>query len=644
MPHAVMGRLREGRYRLLARIRVGGSGEVWRALDTQAGQEVAIKAIPGAAGGWEAAAREVEAQQAVAHPGCIRVIEAFEDDDHGYIVMALAACNLADYVSSRGPLDPSAARGVITTLAEVLAAAHAAGVVHRDVKPQNVLVMPDGSVRLADFGIARLHARGHTRTGALLGTLPYMAPEQRANARAVSAGTDVYALGMLLAWMRTGVTPGDLYVKDVLDSLAVRLRQAGEVDDQLCDAIADAGAYDPGARPADAGAWLNRWRATLGGSAGGLRPPTSPLDDTLPPPPVPNPAPRPRASPSGWERAQTWAAPSLSALAATSALGITAFNLWRSAPAPVAPPPPTPTVAAQEPCSEAEYLFSDYRRLGPEEAITADAADLDRDGQFDLLYIHQQAEVARVYWGGTAQSLVDPTDLPVGRTATDVAVGDVNEDGHLDLIAALTDDNAFSLLLGRGDRRFRDRTSFFQGPSPTWPALIDLDRDGHLDLLFVEGKDRVAARQGRGDGTFAPHKTIWRGGPGAPVGLVGAWQVGDETRLRVSVGTTLRDLAVSFHDAARTLETIAPPEPWTQWAPAPGADAPPPLIAVTLDARVLQRRDDGSWCRLGTGIHPRAWDTFRAYDLNRDGVPEILSTSTCAGCTSNHVIWQANVP
>jgi hypothetical protein len=260
-------RLRSGRYRLLSKLRAGATAQVWRALDTRDGVEVAIKAVPADAGGADAVEHEAEAVARVQHPGAVRVFATFEEAGHGLIVMELAAGSLADHVEAHGPLDGATTRAIALALAEVLAAAHAAGVVHRDVKPQNVLVLPDGTVRLADFGIARVHARGHTRTHALLGTLPFMAPEQRRDARDVRPATDVYALASLTAWMRTGAPPGDLFVPEVIDALRGRLRAAGEPDDALLGVIAAAGRYSVAERIAD-GARLAEALRGVGGAGG----------------------------------------------------------------------------------------------------------------------------------------------------------------------------------------------------------------------------------------------------------------------------------------------------------------------------------------------------------------------------------------
>jgi serine/threonine protein kinase len=155
--------------------------------------------------------------------------------------MAVAACSLADVLDVHGPLPAPIALAIVLFLCDVLDAAHTAGVVHRDVKPPNILVLPSGEVRLADWGIARVHASAHgvTRTGAMLGTLAFMAPEQRRDPRDVRPATDVYALAATLALALTGRAPGELYVPEVL----AELRQA--VPGGVADAIAAAGRYAP---------------------------------------------------------------------------------------------------------------------------------------------------------------------------------------------------------------------------------------------------------------------------------------------------------------------------------------------------------------------------------------------------------------
>ncbi|MFM2245597.1 MAG: hypothetical protein RL071_1671, partial [Pseudomonadota bacterium] len=245
-----------GRLRVLSLVRRGPACAVWRALDLRDQREVAIKVMPAEAGGPQAAELEADAAARVRHPAVVEVFATFEEDGHGFVVMELAWCNLQDVVERWGPLGAAEARAVGRSLAGALGAAHAAGVVHRDIKPQNVLVRANGELCLSDFGIALVHARGQGKTGALLGTLPFMPHEQRRDARDVLPATDVYAWAVLMAWARTGALPGDLYVAEAQEALRAALAKAGEPDGALADLLVRCGAYSPRDRPRDGAALL----------------------------------------------------------------------------------------------------------------------------------------------------------------------------------------------------------------------------------------------------------------------------------------------------------------------------------------------------------------------------------------------------
>ena len=195
----------DGRYVLGEQLGRGGMGEVFRATDTNTDRAVALKVLtstePGSAQRFRS---EADLLTLLDHPGVVRLRGSGFHDGVPYLVLDLAdgpslARELAD-----GPLDLGRMRRVGSEIADALAHAHDHGVVHRDVKPSNVLFAADGRARLADFGIARLAgAQTLTRTGQLVGTAPYLAPEQVAGDE-VGPAADVYALGLVLAECLTG--------------------------------------------------------------------------------------------------------------------------------------------------------------------------------------------------------------------------------------------------------------------------------------------------------------------------------------------------------------------------------------------------------------------------------------------------------
>jgi serine/threonine protein kinase/beta-lactam-binding protein with PASTA domain len=209
---APVGRFLDGRYRVEATLARGGMATVYRALDTRLDRVIALKVMhPELAVDNDFVARFIgEARSAaqLSHPAVVAVFDQGEDDGAVFLAMEyIEGRTLRQVLRDRGRLTPDDALDVIEPVLAALGAAHAAGIVHRDVKPENVLVADDGRVKVADFGLARALTDASTATrGLLLGTVNYISPEQ-ALGEAATPRSDVYSAGVMLYEMVTGTAP-----------------------------------------------------------------------------------------------------------------------------------------------------------------------------------------------------------------------------------------------------------------------------------------------------------------------------------------------------------------------------------------------------------------------------------------------------
>src|SRR5262245_19884294 len=196
-----------GRYRLERRLGVGAMSEVWAAHDLELDRAVAVKFL-GETTDPLRFEREAQTVAGLSHPNISRVFDFGEVDDRRFIVFEfLPGGSLEERLQPGRPLADDATMRVAADIAAALAYAHEHGVLHRDVKPANILFDEDGNAKLADFGIARLGgAATLTEAGTMLGTAAYISPEQ-ARAEPVTPATDVYSFGVVLYRLLTGQLP-----------------------------------------------------------------------------------------------------------------------------------------------------------------------------------------------------------------------------------------------------------------------------------------------------------------------------------------------------------------------------------------------------------------------------------------------------
>jgi beta-lactam-binding protein with PASTA domain/tRNA A-37 threonylcarbamoyl transferase component Bud32 len=276
MDSELVGRVLDGRYRVDARIAVGGMATVYRATDTRLDRVLALKVMhPSLAADRvfvERFIREAKAVAALTHPNVVGVFDQGADGGYVYLAMEyVPGCTLRDVLRERGALQPRAALDVLEPMLAALGAAHRAGLVHRDMKPENVLIGDDGSVKVADFGLVRaVGTRTSAGSDTVLGTVSYLAPEQIEHGVA-DARTDLYACGVLLYEMLTGGkphhgdTPAQIIYQHLERDVPAPSASVPGLAGVLDDLVARAAARGPGQRPSDAAALLAEVRAARAG-------------------------------------------------------------------------------------------------------------------------------------------------------------------------------------------------------------------------------------------------------------------------------------------------------------------------------------------------------------------------------------------
>jgi eukaryotic-like serine/threonine-protein kinase len=252
--------LAEGRYRVEDVLGRGGMASVYLARDGELERPVAVKVLAehlaDQPGFRDRFLREARLAAQLSHPNIVQVFDVGEEDGTPFIVMeCVEGSTLADELRARGPLEPEEVVDLALQICGGLEQAHAAGLVHRDIKPQNLLLRPDGTVKIADFGIARAAETTRlTQMGSVLGTAAYLSPEQ-ALGEEVTASADIYSLGCVLYELLTGRTP---HVFKTLPELVVKHREEAiqplrelrpEVPERLEAAVMHALARNPQYRP-----------------------------------------------------------------------------------------------------------------------------------------------------------------------------------------------------------------------------------------------------------------------------------------------------------------------------------------------------------------------------------------------------------
>ena len=624
-------RLVAGRYRLESLLGVGGSATVWLSRDQRLGVARAVKLVP-EGGAMEARARkEAQTLAGLEHPHIVTVFDTVEEQGHTCIVLEATNGSLEAWMAHHGPLPPHLAASAFLGVLDALGVVHGAGIVHRDLKPQNLLIASDGRLKIADFGIAKGGGAEatFTRTGALLGSLAYMAPEQHIDASSANAQSDLYSLGATLAWALTGVSPAEIHVPARLAQIAPGIAAP------LLPIIERACAFDPGERFPDASAM----REALRGAVEEL-PPTSmtlarlerapdyvsggtllPVGSIRPPP------------------VRKWVLGGVGVFFGLAVLGVAVSYRGEGVEEQTAE---TPVTLEEIPaCTDAVDFFRETRSLGGRESLAGSIEDVNGDGLPDALFVNQLDETVTVYPG---EGLV----LPGVRTGKAPTVGDLNEDGFPDIVLSDKGGGQLAILFGKGGFSFDPPQEIIQTGAPQRPVLLDWNRDGHLDLAVVMG-DCLGMRFGDGTGALADHTCIHGELTGVDAGDLDGDGAMD---LSAVIGTRLVRLFPGPDADSIQVEQIAqiPPNPARATTGisviVADVDGDATSEVYTWPSRFpdgitrYTRGPEGAWtaCRVVTDpkildIHSLPTDLG---DLNGDGLLDAVSSQTCTRCTSNH--------
>ncbi len=354
------GNLFGGRYRLLAKIATGGMGEVWSAQDEVILRKVAIKILKAEylsnPGFVERFRTEAKHAAMINHEGIANVFDYGEDEGAAYLVMELVPGEaLSSILEREKTISEQRVLEIIVQTARALSAAHREGLVHRDIKPGNLLITPEGHVKITDFGIARVTNQVPlTQTGQVMGTVQYLAPEQ-ATGKPATAASDIYSLGIVAYEALAGKRPftGE-------NQMAIAMAQINEVppplpstvDPRLARLIMDSLAKKPAERPSNALTMAARAEALI--TTGDSLVTPKPLQPTPPKPvyePVPVVPPATETTAITTDTAETERVPSIwpwiaLVLVLVGALTAVLLSSWLSTPKPNPSDSGTPSASA----------------------------------------------------------------------------------------------------------------------------------------------------------------------------------------------------------------------------------------------------------------------------------------------------------
>ena len=659
----------DGRYQALHPIGAGGSAVVYCVHDLQLEVKRAVKMLNPHAliseNIRERVLREARITAKINHPHVITVHDSFIEQGLPCIVMELAFGSLADWVRIHGPLSPAQASPALLGVLDALQVAHDLGIIHRDIKPQNLLIGPTGDLKLADFGIAHhlADSKVYTQTGAVMGSFAYMSPEQRQSAKAATEPADIYAIAATLVWALTGRSPMDLCVQKPREEMLAGL------PDELSAVIRKASSYDQEARYPSA-ATLRAALASISEQLGESPQPLEPIPlgevsaDSLA-----------TAMPSPWGGSSQpeAAGPALSLGLAIGVGGVVLLSsaaAWWAGGAGAAEDAanwslkakhaaeiqdmpycfPAKSGASVAP-SYSGYSYPRSRIQGPtpREARDLTSGDFNNDGEIDLAIYHLLDEVVHIYWGPgfwtleTNTAVAAYTEIPMGRLTKQIAAGDFNGDGQQDILGIRSEGGtAVVVAYGSVEPERWDVQAYDEADVPGLPLAVDWNEDGISDVLFSQriNTDLLFLRLGSREAGLLPAVQLGNGAPPYAVGRLSEHK-GPQMFSVSPGGQVYRSYQPTLTSALQTELLFRAPAP-TPWGSihfgTQGGQPALYLSAGTHATLVYTQDDDGSWIACASSRGHRQSPISHFTDLNNDGNDEAIMLKTCGYCTSQYIV------
>ena len=498
------------RYSTISALGDGGMAQVFRVLDTKYNVERAIKILQTTD---ETSKKRLQQEAHVLvslsqYNNIVTVYEVFEENDNIGLVMEKCSGNLVDWVQAEGVMPLTLAVEVIMQVLQGLSKAHEHGIVHRDIKPHNILITVDGGIKLADFGLAlQLYSPlSLTKTNTLLGSIPYMAPEQRTVHLSNSVGfqTDLYSVAKTFLYILCGDTFGDLYTTSTLEVLSQHLPP------DILEIIQKAGKEKPADRFAsaqemhDAFALLLRDLPQHQKRLVGVYSVEYPIQKGTGTPPSTHVSSVSQSIEAKLDQHLRGLYVVVGGFALLLVvLGIGAWVFFSEYQPNTETQSQTATIsdfASFPKCEDFAVEGSQFRFLGPRETVAGTLFDADQDGYTDAFFTNQQDQSLSIYWGDADFNFHKSEEIPFPRSEHPALFGDFNQDGLLDLVSMHTDLSQIQIRYAIGARSWKEaqiegQEILFQSPIPKRAGLTDVDKDGLLDVVFQYPLKTVAVRK-----------------------------------------------------------------------------------------------------------------------------------------------------